>query len=175
MANQPTEVLNLVLTYNFLVKWDGRYVAAVTSVSGLGRGATVLEYRAGGQPSSYLKIPGQTDYRPVRLERGITTDTAFEDWANLTWVVPNTQQLGDETPLASLRKPMQIELYDERGILVVRYDLSQCWPSEYTALPELSSEANGVALASMTIEHEGWKRRDDTSVSRSQVAAGPDE
>jgi hypothetical protein len=32
----------------------------------------------------------------------------------------------------------------------------------YTALPELDSEANTVALASMTIEHDGWER--DTPV-----------
>ena len=110
----------------------------------------------------HLKIPGQTDYQPVRLERGITTDSAFQDWANLMWDYPNTQQLGNETQLATSRKPMQIELYDQQRILALRYNLYHCWPSEYTALPELNSEANVVALASMTIEHEGWER--DTSV-----------
>jgi phage tail-like protein len=147
MAGPPTELVNPFLTYNFRVKWDGRYVAAVTSVSGLTRRTAA---------------PGQTDYEPVRLERGITTDTAFQDWANLMWDYPNTQQLGNETQLATFRKPMQIELYDQQRVLAVRYNLYQCWPSEYTALPELNGEANVVALASMTIEHEGWER--DTSV-----------
>src|SRR5215213_8896112 len=94
-----TEVTNPFLTYNFLVKWDNRYVAAVTSVSGLTRRTAVVSFHAGGQPQSALKIPGQTDYEPVRLERGITTDTAFEDWANLMWNYPDTQQLGNETQL----------------------------------------------------------------------------
>ena len=53
---------------------------------------------------------------------------------------------------------MQIALYGQAGRLLLRYSLCNCWPSEYTALPDLDSEANTVALASMTIEHEGWDR-----------------
>ena len=162
-----TEVVDPFLTYNFRVKWEGRYVAAVTSVSGLTRRTAVVSFHAGGQPQSALKIPGQTDYEPVRLERGITIDRAFEDWANLMWSYPNTQKLGNEAQLATFRKPMQIELYDQAGIITLRYNLYNCWPSEYTALPELDSEANAVALASMTIEHEGWDR--DTSVTYNPV------
>jgi phage tail-like protein len=171
MADLPTELVNPYLTYNFLVKWDGRYVAAVTSVSGLTRRTQVVSFHAGGQPQSALKIPGQTDYEPVRLERGITTDRAFEDWAQLMWNYPNTQKLGNETQLATFRRPMQIELYDQAGVITLRYNLFDCWPSEYTALPELNSEANAVALASMTIEHQGWER--DTSVTPASAGSSP--
>jgi phage tail-like protein len=104
MAGPPAELVNPFHTYNFLVKWDGNYVAAVTSISGLTRRTAVVSFHAGGQPQSPLRIPGQTDYEPVRLERGITTDTAFQDWANLMWDYPSTQQLGNETPLATFRK-----------------------------------------------------------------------
>src|SRR3954454_17552788 len=158
-----TTPVNPYLTYNFLVKWDGNPVAAVTYVSGLSRKTAVVSFHAGGQPQSAFKIPGQTDYEPVRLSRGITTDTAFEEWANLMWAYPNTQQLGSEMNMAQFRKPMQIELYNQAGVIVLRYNLYNCWPSEYTALPELDSESNAVALATMTIEHEGWDR--DTSVT----------
>jgi phage tail-like protein len=167
MPTIPTKVVNPYLTYNFLVKWDGNYVAAVTHVSGLTRRTQVVSFHAGGQPQSAFKIPGQTDYEPVRLERGITTDTTFEDWANKIWSYPNTGQLGNEMSLKDFRKPMQIELYNQAGQIVLRYNLYNCWPSEYTALPELASEANTVALASLTIEHEGWER--DTSVTPPSV------
>ena len=162
MALDTTPV-NPFLTYNFLVKWDGNYVAAVTTVGGLTRKTEVVSFHAGGAPQTAFKIPGQTDYQPVRLERGITTDTAFEDWANLMTLYPNTQKLGTQVNLPTFRKPMQIELYNQQGVIVQRYNLYQCWPSEYTALPDLNSEANTVALASLTIEHEGWER--DTSVT----------
>ena len=56
-----------------------------------------------------------------------------------------------------MRKLLLIE--DDCDLVVLlRYNLYNCWPSEYTALPDLDSEANTVALASMTIEHEGWDR-----------------
>ena len=144
--------------YNFVVKWDGNYVAAVTMASGLSRTTAVVSFHEGGQPQSALRIPGQTDYAPVRLERGITTDTAFEDWAKLPWYVPNTGQIGSEVDMDHFRKNMQIEVYDEAGQPVLRYNLYNCWPSEYTALPELDAAAHAVGLASMTIEHEGWAR-----------------
>ena len=166
MSGPPAELVD-PFQYNFIVKWDGRYVAAVTSVTGLTRRTAVVSSHAGGQPQGALGIPGQTDYEPVRLERGITTDTAFQDWANLMWDYPNTQQLGIETQLATVRKPMQIELYDQAGVITLRYNLYNCWPSEYTALPDLTSDANTVALASMTIEHVGWDR--DTSVTYSPL------
>jgi phage tail-like protein len=157
-----TTPVNPYLTYNFLVKWDGSPVAAVTHVSGLTRRTAVVSFHAGGQPQTPFKIPGQTDYEPIRISRGITTDATFEQWANLMWSYPSSQTLGNEMDMATFRKPMQIELYNQAGVIVLRYNLYNCWPSEYSPLPELDSEANAVALASMTIEHEGWER--DTSV-----------
>ena len=158
----PTTLVNPYLTYNFIVKWDNQPVAAVTRVSGLSRTTAVVPFRAGGQPQTTFKIPGQTDYHPVTLERGITTDPAFEQWANKVWDYSNTSQFGNEVSLKDFRKNIQIEVYNQAGQLAIRYNLYRCWPSEYTALPELSAEANVVALASLTLQHEGWDR--DTSV-----------
>lgn len=58
--------------------------------------------------------------------------------------------------LDEVRRPMQIELYDEAGLLHLRWNIHSCWPSEYTVMPELDDDT--VGLASMTIEHEGWER-----------------
>jgi phage tail-like protein len=79
------------------------------------------------------------------------------------WQYPNTSKLGNEVSLEDFRKPMEIELYNQAGAIVLRWHLHNCWLSEYTTLPDLDSEANAVALQSLTIEHEGWER--DTSVT----------
>lgn len=162
-TSAPTTPIDPVLTYNFRVMWDGQYVAAVTDVSGLTRRTEVVTFRAGGQPQSATKIPGQTDYEPIVLQRGITVDPAFEQWANKVWYQPNTAQLGQEVSLADFRKDIQIEMYNQAGQLVLRYNVYRCWPSEYVALPELSSQANVVALARLTLQNEGWER--DPSVT----------
>jgi phage tail-like protein len=161
-TNMQTTPVNPFLTYNFQVIFDGSPVAAVTHVSGLTRRTEVVSFRSGGQPQSPFKIPGQTDYEPIVLQRGITTDVRFEQWANKMRYYPNTGQLGQEVSLADFRKNIQLELYNQAGQLVIRYNVYNCWPSEYTALPELAADANVVALASLTLEHEGWDR--DTTV-----------
>ncbi|MDQ3742431.1 MAG: phage tail protein [Actinomycetota bacterium] len=165
MAITPvTEVENPYLNYQFQVFFEGTTpVAAVTTVSGLTRRTQTVSFHAGGQPQSPLKIPGQSDYEPIRMERGITTDAAFEQWAELVWSYPNTKQLGNQIDLKNFRRNIQLVLYNQAGQAVIRYNIYNAWPSEYTALPELNSEANAVAIASLTIEHEGWDR--DTTLT----------
>ena len=71
--------------FKFRVKWDGRYVAGVSKVSALKRTTEVVKHREGGDPSSSRKSPGRTEYEAITLERGVTHDTEFEQWANKVW------------------------------------------------------------------------------------------
>jgi phage tail-like protein len=128
----------------------------VSHVSGLVRRTEVIEHRDGGDPSSSRRSPGLTKYASIRLKRGITHDTAFEDWANQVWRLG--APFGSEVALASFRKNLEIELYNEAGQLVIRYKVHRCWVTEYEALPDLEADANAVLLESITLEHEGWER-----------------
>jgi phage tail-like protein len=38
--------------FNFRVKWDGKFVAAISCVAGLLRTTEVVEHREGGDPST---------------------------------------------------------------------------------------------------------------------------
>jgi phage tail-like protein len=147
--------------FKFRVKWDGRYVAGVSHVSGLTRTTEVVEHREGGDPSTSRHSPGLTKYATIRLKRGITHDTAFEAWANQVWRLG--APFGSEAALASFRKDIEIELYNEAGQLVIRYKVYRCWVSEYQALPDLEADTSSVLLESITLENEGWER--DTSVT----------
>ena len=69
-----TERFDPYKNFKFRVKWDGRYVAGISKVSGLSRTTQVVSHREGGAPSSTRKSPGQTDYEAVTLERGVTHD-----------------------------------------------------------------------------------------------------
>src|SRR5438045_1420581 len=71
--------------FKFRVKWDGRYVAGVSKVGALKRTTEVVEHREGGDPSSSRKSPGRTKFEAVTLERGVTHDLEFEQWANNVW------------------------------------------------------------------------------------------
>lgn len=146
--------------FKFRVKWDNKYVAGISKVGGLTRTTQVVSHREGGDPSSSRKSPGQTDYGPITLERGVTHDKDFEQWANKIWAYGNAA--GQEVSLKDFRKDIIIELYNEAGQKVVAYNVHRCWVSEFTALPELDASGNAVAIQSITLQHEGWER--DTSV-----------
>jgi phage tail-like protein len=148
--------------FKFRVKWDGQYVAGVSSVSALRRSTEMVEHREGGDPSTTRKSPGKTTFDPIILQRGLTHDTAFEDWANLVW------RLGSAigTALANFRKDIMIELFNEAGQKIFAYKVYRCWVSEYQALPVLDANATVVAIESIKLENEGWER--DTSVTEPQ-------
>lgn len=147
--------------FKFRVKWDGKYVAGVSRISGLLRHTDVVEHREGGDPSMSRKSPGLTQYESIELERGVTHDTAFEDWANLVWRFG--VGLGVEVGLKDFRKDITIEFYNEAGQLALAYKVYRCWVSYYQALPTLDANSNEVAIESIRLENEGWER--DTSVT----------
>src|SRR5437868_3719913 len=138
--------------FKFRVKWDGKYVAGVSKVGPLKRTTEVVKHREGGDSSSSRKSPGRTEYEPIVLERGVTHDTDFENWANLVWT--HGAGLGTEIALKSFRKNITIEVYNEAGQLVIRYFVHRCWVSEYQALPEMGANANAVAIQHIKLENE---------------------
>jgi phage tail-like protein len=142
--------------FKFRLKWDGAYVAAVSKVSGLKRTTEVIEFRDGGDASASRKSPGRTDYEAITLERGLTQDRAFEDWANAVWRLGAA--LGSEVALANFRKDVYLEFYNEAGQLVLAYKIHRCWPSVYEALLTLDANAADVAIERLVLEHEGWER-----------------
>jgi phage tail-like protein len=140
--------------FKFRVKWDGRYVAGISSVSPLRRITEVLSYRVGSEPSLIRKVPGRTSFEPIALERGVTHDPDFEDSANKVWRLG--AGLGTEVSLANFRKDIVIELLNEAGQVVKAYLVYRCWPSEYQALPLLDANGPEVAIENLVLQHDGW-------------------
>jgi phage tail-like protein len=145
--------------FKFRVKWDGQYVAGVSKISALKRSTEVIEHREGGDPSTARKSPGRTVFEPITLQRGLTYDHAFEEWANLVWKLGTTP----ETALANFRKDILIDVFNEAGQKIFSYKLYRCWVSEYQALPDLDANADAVAIEHIKLENEGWER--DISVT----------
>jgi phage tail-like protein len=142
--------------FKFRIKWDGKYVAGVSKVGSLKRTTEVVKHREGGDPSSSRKSPGRTEFEAITLERGVTHDKEFEQWANKVWNFGSG--LGAEVSLKDFRKDIIIELYNETGQLAIAYKVYRCWVSEFQALPDLDANANAVAIQTMKLENEGWER-----------------
>jgi len=148
-------------TYRFLVYFGTSTspVAAVSKVTGIKRSSDVIEYKEGGNPI-ILKGLGRTKYEPITLERGITEDMDFANWANMAQVL---DQGSASTSLANLRQNIRIDLLNEEGQPVWRFYAYRCWVSEYQALPDLDAGANAIAIEHIKLENEGWEQ--DTTLA----------
>lgn len=145
--------------FKFRVKWDGKYVAGLSKMGSLKRTTEVVTHREGGDPSTSRKSPGRSSYDAITLERGVTHDTAFEEWANKVWDFG--AGAGSEVSLADFRKDVIIDVFNEAGEKVLSYKVYRCWVSEFTAMPDFDANANAVAIQSIKLENEGWERDTD--------------
>ena len=126
----------------FRIRFGRKTVAGVDKITGLPSKARQAKHREGGDPSSAHKSPGRTKYDSITLERGVTHDPEFQQWANQT----------------RKRRDVTIELLNEAGKKLRSYKLCRCRVSQFQALPDLDANANAVAIQHMKLEYEGWKR-----------------
>jgi phage tail-like protein len=147
--------------FKFKVKFGEKYVAGISKVSALKRTTEVVKHRDGGDPSSSRKSPGRTEFEAITLERGVTHDKEFEQWANKVWNFG--AGLGAESSLKDFRKDVIIEVYNEAGQLALAYKVYRCWVSEYQALPDLDANANAIAIQHIKLENEGFERDVDVT------------
>jgi phage tail-like protein len=129
-------------------------VAGLSKVTGLKRSSDPIEYKEGGN-AIILKGLGRTKYEPITLERGITHDTDFENWANAAQVLDKGSP---STSLQNLRKEVRIDFLNEERQVVLRFNVHRCWVSEYQALPDLDAGSNAIAIEHIKLENEGWER-----------------
>jgi len=151
-------------SYRFLVYFGTSTtpVAAVSKVSALKRTSAPIEYKEGANAIT-LKGLGRTSYDAITLERGVTQDTDFMDWADAAQKLDNG---APNTSLKNLRRDIRIELLNEEGQKVQRYIVHRCWVSEFQALPDLDAGGTAVALEHIKLENEGWEK--DLSLTEPQ-------
>lgn len=122
--------------HNFKVKMklNGEYGAGFSKVSALKRSAHPKGYEA------------------ITLERGITHDVNFQQWADKASSENQTVSLRD------FRKDIILDVFDESGQKALSYKILRYWPSEFSTLPDLDSKNSTIAIQSLKLENEGWER-----------------
>jgi phage tail-like protein len=144
--------------FKFKVSWDDEGakgpIAGVSKVSGLKRTTEVVSHRDGGDLSTKRHSPGVSTFEPITIERGITHDPAFENWATKVY-----STAGDGgVSLLNFRKDITIELYNLQGVKVRAWNVFRCWVSEFIAVPELDANANAIAFETIVLQNEGFAR-----------------
>lgn len=148
-----TQRIDPYKNFKFRIKWDGEVVAGVSKVSALKRSTEVVSHREGGDISTPRHSPAASKFEPITLDRGISYAKEFEQWANLVY---STEGDG-AVSLLNFRKDILIEFLNLQGTVVKAYRVFRCWVSEYTALPELDANANGIAFEMIVLQNEGFE------------------
>lgn len=161
MADPKTKRRDPIKNFRFRAKFAGTndYILGISKVTGFKRTTEVIKHRAGGDPATSYKLPGRTEYDPITMERGVTTDKVFERWANSVWSFTNASG-GLETSLKDFRRDLIVDVYNEAGQKVLSYQVFNCWVSEWQPVSDLDANANAVAIQHIKLENEGWVRED---------------
>jgi phage tail-like protein len=154
--------------FKFRLKFgnSANYVAGISKMSALKRITKTVEHREGGDPSTSYKSPGLTTFESITLERGVTHDTDFEEWATKVWNFHGG--FGAESSLKDFRKDITIDVFNEAGQKVTSYQIFRCWVSEWQPLGDLDANSNAVLIQHIKLETEGWSR--DISVKEPDPA-----
>jgi phage tail-like protein len=134
--------LDLYKNFRFRIVMDGNVVAGANKMTGLD---TATRNTARGNPGPWRQeMPGRQKWEPITLERGVTRDTAFENWA----------QAGSS--LAP--RDLTLEVMNEAGGVEASYTLAGAHVLELEALPDLDAGAHTVSITAIKIEYKGFER-----------------
>lgn len=143
--------------FRFRVELDGITQAGFTECSFADTTTDPIEYREGNELPRFRKLSGLTKYGNITLKWGIT-DPSMEFYNWMQSVIDTGAGDGNpDTSAAGNRKNISIILIDEAGNDKARWNIERAWPTKYDP-PDFDAKGNEVAVESVEIVHEGFKR-----------------
>lgn len=133
--------------FRFRVEIDGITQAGFSECTFGDTTTDVAEYREGDEPPRFRKLSGITKYGNITLKWGITDSLDLYSWR---------QQVID-TGAEGARRNLSIILIDEAGADKARWNIERAWPSKYDPA-DFNAKGNEVAIETLEIVHEGFKR-----------------
>lgn len=130
------------------------------SASGLAANTDMIPYREGGNNTTTRKMPGQTNFGPITLSRGMVMGTN-QMWRWFTQIFYVIQGGGSGVAGNNFRTNMYINVLDHpvtQGLTPIkaRFLVYNAWPT-VIAYSDFDAGGNGVMIEQLTLEHEGFK------------------
>jgi phage tail-like protein len=140
--------------FKFEVEITGFTRAGFNKVSGLKHDIEVIDYREGGENETSLKLPGQSKFDDVTLERGLSEDTDFVSWIEEVFNLDNAA--GAQGSNEDFRRTVVIHLKDKSGTRIRKWTLTNAWPRT-KEIGDLDAKGNDVLIDKITLANEGIK------------------
>ena len=131
--------------------------------AGLSVETSVIAYRQGGMNTTPQKMPGQSEFTPITLSRGVVVKTPQASrWVQEIFSV--IQGGGDYAPSKGKDFRTNIDIMvlahpytrDTRVPVKLRFKVYNAWPQSL-GFSDLDAGGNAVLMEQMVIQHEGWK------------------
>lgn len=142
--------------FKYEVEVAGFIRAGFSKISGLKHSVEVIEYREGADNESMRKLPGQSTFDNVTLERGMSNDSDFITWIQMIFNLDNVRGMQHNRVGENFRRMVVIYLKDKSGNRVKKWTLYKCWPAVRTD-PDLDASGNDVAIETLELANEGQK------------------
>ena len=135
--------------FHFKVEVGAKVEGYFTECSGLGSETEIIEHKVidGNGQEVTLKIPGRLKWENIVLKRGVTEDMEIWNWRQevITGGVDGSRINGS------------IEMLDQNGGAVARWEFTNGWPSKVTG-PQPKADGNEIGIEELTITHEFIER-----------------
>jgi phage tail-like protein len=140
-------------------------------------------YAEGGAHLFPRKIIDSVEYKPVTLQRGVTSDMNFHIWAsqyielvrNYRIINPGKDPGEKVIPPSEYRRTVYIEHLNRAGTTIKTYILHNAFPIEYKPASDFSADADdGLSMEKIVLTYEGFEvisnnRPDDNTNDPSDI------
>lgn len=146
------------------------------SVSGLGQQTDIIAYRQGGYNTTTQKMPGQTDFSPLVLQKGlICGDLEALGWMQSLFAVQ--QGSGNWSNSQEFRSNVDILVIDhpvttQTAAVKAAFRVYNAWPTQIS-FTDLDAAGNGFLVSQMTLAHEGWALNVATAAGSGSTVTPP--
>jgi len=137
------------------------------SVSGLNMTVDVIAYREGGYNTTTQKMPGQADFSPITLSRGVAVGTTQDyNWMRQLFTV--LQGSGPAVDGNNFRWSVLIQILDHpvtaaNVAVKAEFKVYNAWPTSI-AWSDLDAGANQLFISQLVLAHEGFDYSLATSI-----------
>jgi phage tail-like protein len=162
LANQATDPLrNFKFQVNILGDDIVPGIAALGFMSATGLGITteIIPYRQGGDNTTTRKLPGQSDFAPLTLTKGLMVGQGqMFTWMKRLFSVIQGQ--GGGNPGADFRADIEVLVIDHpvttpTAPVKAAFKFHRAWPTS-VSFSDLDAGSNAIIVNQLVLAHEGF-------------------
>jgi phage tail-like protein len=126
---------------------------------GLNIQVDVIAYREGGFNTTTQKMPGQADFSPIVLSKGVAVGQVQDiQWLQQLFIV--LQGTGNQTATTDFRRTVDIKVLAHPVTAATVpvgawFRVYNAWPTA-VSFSDLDAGANALLIHQMSLAHEGW-------------------